>query len=78
MEVHPLKAYRESQTPPLSQDDLAAQLDVARETVTRWEAGSRKIDDKKLPDVVRLTGIPPGKLRPDLAKLMQSEQGADQ
>ena len=69
--THPLKTFRESQTPPLSQEELAALLRVSRVTVTRWESGARKIDDKKLPVVSAKTGIPRTKLRPDLAALMR-------
>jgi transcriptional regulator with XRE-family HTH domain len=68
--IHPLKAFRERQDPPLSQDDLAGLLGVARETVTRWESGARKIDEKKLPVVAGKTGISPKELRPDLAELL--------
>lgn len=63
---HPLKAYREAHTPKLSQAALAAMLGVARLTVLRWEAGQRKIEKWKLPDVVEKTGIPAKDLRPDL------------
>ena len=70
MQIHPLKAFRENQNPPLSQIELAEMLDVARETVTRWENGSRKIDEQKLTSVARKTKIPARVLRPDLAKLM--------
>jgi transcriptional regulator with XRE-family HTH domain len=69
--THPLKTFRESQTPPLSQEQLAKLLNVSRVTVTRWESGARKIDDGKLPNVSAKTGIPRTKLRPDLAALMR-------
>ena len=72
--IHPLKAYRENQEPPLSQGDLAVLLGVARETVTRWESGARKIDEQKLPVVAEKTGIPKRALRPDLAELMGDAQ----
>lgn len=72
MKVHPLQAFRERHDPPLSQTDLAKLLGVTRPTVNRWEAGRRKIDDDKLPEVVKLTGIPAYILRPDLARLMAS------
>lgn len=65
-DIHPLKAYRETQTPKLSQADLAAKLGVARLTVLRWETGERKIDRSLLPTVTEQTGIPAKKLRPDL------------
>lgn len=65
---HPLKTFRKSQVPPLSQGDLAGQLGVVRETVARWESGIRKIDEVLLPRVAKLTRIPPQELRPDLAE----------
>jgi transcriptional regulator with XRE-family HTH domain len=67
---HPLRAYRENHEPKLSQGQLATKLSVARETVARWEGGKRKIDDDKLPEVSRLTGIPREVLRPDLVALL--------
>lgn len=71
--IHPLKVFRENQEPPLSQGDLAVLLGVARETVTRWESGSRKIDEQKLPIVAEKTGISPRELRPDLAELLGTQ-----
>lgn len=64
--VHPLKLYRASQTPRLSQAGLAKKLGVARLTVLRWETGERKIDPSKIPTVTERTGIPAKELRPDL------------
>lgn len=69
-DIHPLKTFRERHDPPLSQQQLAEELNVARETVTRWETGARKIDDEILPKVAEFTGIHPGRLRPDLAALL--------
>lgn len=65
--VHPLVAYRKQKG--LTQKGLAAELDVARETVARWERG-RRIDDDLVPRVSERTGISRGSLRPDLAKLL--------
>lgn len=75
--IHPLKTFRENQQPPLSQGDLAVLVGVARETVTRWESGARKIDEQWLPKVAETTGIPPSELRPDLALLMQPQEAAE-
>lgn len=69
--VHPLTAFRKNQEPPLSQGDLAVLLGVARETVTRWESGARKINELTLPVVAKKTGIPKRELRPDLAEVMR-------
>lgn len=71
--VHPLVAYRRQHD--LTQKDLAARIEVARETVARWETG-RKIDDALLPRVADRTGIARGVLRPDLAKLLNEADGS--
>ncbi len=68
--VHPLVAHRKEHK--LTQRALAAQLDVARETVARWETG-RKIDDDLLPRVSERTGIARSVLRPDLVLLLGAE-----
>lgn len=66
-EIHPIKAYRESQTPPISQGDLGSRIGVTRFTILRWENGS-PVDVDRLPAVRRETGIPAKVLRPDLAE----------
>lgn len=70
-EIHPLKTYRKSHEPALSQAELARTLGVSRLTVTRWETGERKIGVKKLPKVSETTGISKRDLRPDMAEWMQ-------
>jgi transcriptional regulator with XRE-family HTH domain len=72
--AHPLKAYREAQSPPLSQAALAKQLGVDRVTVARWEIGKRRIDTSSLPEISAKTGIPAKELRPDIAELMGETQ----
>lgn len=69
--THPLTDFRNNHQPPLSQGDLATMLGVARETVTRWESGARKINEQALPVVAEKTGIPKRELRPDLAEVMR-------
>jgi transcriptional regulator with XRE-family HTH domain len=59
---HPLKAYRESQSPPLSQGELAAQLKVARNTVTRWENGKRLPNKVQRAKIAKKLGIGPAEL----------------
>lgn len=41
---------------------LAQKLGLSRQAIHRW----RRIPAERLPDVVRITGIPAQKLRPDL------------
>jgi transcriptional regulator with XRE-family HTH domain len=66
--IHPLRQYRQTQTPKLSQEALAKKLGVVRLTVVRWENGQRKIEGDKILRVAKLTGIPARELRPDLVE----------
>ena len=70
--IHPLRAYRERQQPPLSRAALADLLGVGRPTLFRWETGGRKIEPELLPKITETTGIPAKELRPDLYE--QSEK----
>lgn len=74
---HPLKAFRDRQTPPLSQKQLADMLNVSRISVVRWETGARNVDIDRLTTISELTGIAPADLRPDLAELMQTSEAAE-
>jgi len=73
-EIHPIKAWRERQTPSLSQEGAAKRVGVTRFTWMRWESGS-PVDVDLLSDVARETGIPAKELRPDLAGIFAG-QGA--
>ena len=44
---------------------IAEQLGVAHSTVMRWS--TRRVPASRLGELSRVTGIPAGKLRPDLA-----------
>jgi len=66
--MHPLAIYRAEHG--LTQESLAIQLRVGKNTVSRWEAGVRKIRLSKVVAISLVTGIPVGVLRPDLAKIM--------
>jgi transcriptional regulator with XRE-family HTH domain len=73
--VHPLKAFRNKQQPPMSRAELAGLLGVRRGTIHRWENGDRAIDPKLLPTVSEVTGIAPAELRPDLVELAETLVG---
>lgn len=73
---HPLKTFRNSREPKLSQGRLAHLLGVQRTTVARWETRKQQVDKKLLPKISEATGIAPAELRPDLAELMRV--GGDQ
>ncbi len=67
--THPLKNFRSERG--LTQEALAALLEVDPITVSRWETGARRIDGKLLQAVAEKTGIPKRELRPDLAEVMR-------
>jgi transcriptional regulator with XRE-family HTH domain len=69
MDDHPIKSYRD--LGKLSQQGLADRLGVTKATVSRWEAHKRKISPAILSQISARTGIPPQKLRADLAALME-------
>lgn len=75
--IHPLKTFRETQDPPLTQDQLADLLGVSRTTVARWETGTRKVDRELLLLVSQKTGIPTNELRPDLARYFPVGEAAE-
>lgn len=72
---HPIRLYRTSQTPKVSQAELGRRVGVTRFTVMRWEEGS-PIDEDKLPRVARETGIPAKELRPDLVQRLEQLVGS--
>lgn len=76
-ETHPIRAYRERQTPVMSQGQFGDKVGVTRFTVMRWEAGG-PIDEKKLPAVSREIGVAAGLLRPDLVEKHEEIFGASQ
>lgn len=60
---HPLQAYREGHTPPLSQTALAEQLRVTKASVSRWEAGKRVPRSAiVLRRIAEVTGIMPAEV----------------
>lgn len=66
---HPLTDFRERQDPKLNLVELASLLEVSVASISRWEAGERKIDEGLLARISERTGIPARELRPDLAEL---------
>lgn len=58
--------FRRRQTPPLSLAGFGKLIGVDRATVFRWETGTRKPDEKNLPKIMEVTGLPAHVLRPDL------------
>jgi len=69
--AHPLRTYRDSQSPRLTQGELAKKLGVSRTTVARWESGTRQVDRQLVRSVAEVTKLAPATLRPDLAELFE-------
>lgn len=67
--VHPVRAYRHRQKPPLAQEVLAGKIGITKPQLSRIETGKQRVSDDLLPKIVAETGIPAAILRPDLAKL---------
>lgn len=67
--VHPVRAYRLGQKPPVTLENLAGRVGTTKTTLSRIETGKQPVTDVMLPRLVAETGIPADKLRPDLAKL---------
>jgi transcriptional regulator with XRE-family HTH domain len=65
--VHPLTAFRKAKG--LSQEQLAKRLKLSNSALGRVIRGKRKIGERKLPIIVKVTGISAAVLRPDLARL---------
>ena len=60
--IHPIRALRESQQPPLSKRSVADTLGVTWNAVHRWEAGTRKPSRKLLPVIEQRLGIAPAEI----------------
>jgi len=69
MDRHPLSLYREENG--VTQHDIAAAVGVTRWTINRIELGDRQPSVSLARKLVRLTGIPISKLRPDIFEAAQ-------
>lgn len=69
--IHALRRYREARC--LTQAELGKELGVWHVTISRWETGQRKIDERYLSRVRQRTGLSLAELRPDLAPLMEGQ-----
>lgn len=72
--IHPIKAWRQSQEPRLSVAGAAIMLGVSKAAVSRWENGERQIDQSKVRDIARRTGIDPRALRPDWVETLEAAE----
>ena len=72
--IHPLKAWRDRQIPPLTQREAAKLLGVSEPTLSRWETGERKPSMRQLAGIQEKTGIAPVDLRPDMSGIFEVKE----
>lgn len=70
--LHPVRAYRLGQNPPLSQADLAHRLGTTKANLSRIESGKQGISNTLLAKLVAETGISADRWTPNLARLFGS------
>lgn len=63
--------WRDAQKDAGGADALAAKLGIARRTLFKWKAEG--VPAERLLDVSDVTGIPPSRLRPDLARAFAAQ-----
>lgn len=56
-ETHPLRNWRDNQTPKLSQEALGLMLDVDGLTVSRWERRDTEPQKRQWDKITEITGI---------------------
>jgi ribosome-binding protein aMBF1 (putative translation factor) len=54
---HPLRKWRNEQTPKVSQEALGVRLDVDAMTVSRWENGETEPQKRQWDKIEEVTGI---------------------
>lgn len=54
---HPLKLWREAQSPKVSQETLGARLGVSGMTISRWEGGDIEPQKRQWDNIERVTGL---------------------
>lgn len=67
--VHPVRAFRLSQTPKLPMKKLADRIGTSTANLSRIENGLQPVSEILLPKLLAETGIPAKQLRPDLAEM---------
>lgn len=65
-----LRAWRKAQG--ISIEEAGRMVGISGVQWHRYEAGTRSVSADKVPEVAKLTGIPPEQLRPDLASIFAS------
>lgn len=70
--VHPVRAFRLRQEPPLRLKQLAERVGRSKATLSQIENHKRPVSLDLLPTLAQVTGIAPQELRPDLPELLKA------
>lgn len=73
--VHPVRAYRLRQNPPVKLRELAKRLGTTTANLSRIETGKQAVSEGLLRKLVSETGISARIFRPDLAELFAPGPG---
>lgn len=71
--MHPLRAYRLAQDPPLSQSELARRVGTTEATISRIEHGQHMVRRALLVRLVAVTGLSPAQICAGLAAAEAAE-----
>jgi transcriptional regulator with XRE-family HTH domain len=72
--IHPIRAYRKAQKPPLSLEELAVDLGTTKATLSRIENGVMDLSVKLAKKIADRTGLSMAVLCPDLAPMFETER----
>lgn len=76
--MHPIRAFRLRQDPPLSQAAAGRMIGISATYLHRIESGEREVSSELLPVIRERMGIPADALRPDLVEQARAIIGAAQ
>lgn len=72
--LHPIRAYRQAQTPPMTLEGLAGRIGISKVSLSRIETGKQELSPALAKKVFEATGIPLRELRPDLAGMFEAAE----
>lgn len=71
--LHPIRIYRQAQTPVVTLDALAKLVGISKANLSRIETGDQELTTALAKKISDATGIPMRVLCPDLAKIFADE-----
>jgi transcriptional regulator with XRE-family HTH domain len=67
--LHPVRIYRNAQTPPVRLEDLAAKIGITKPSLSRIETGKQPLSVDLAKKISDATDIPMRELCPEIAKM---------